>query len=140
MPEARTLRALRKLIRACVDDERTLLHERKFVDPGCAQALTRLAREREQFVMDLERMGRCQELHDGSWAELSREVRRDLWVIAGGRNRGDAITSCRHSLSRTEARYDDVLRSVWPEEMRRVLEIQRRCLREETPELIKLGF
>jgi hypothetical protein len=140
MREAKTTNALRKLIRACVDDERTLLHECKFVGPGYAQALTRMARERGQFVADLERMGQCPLPHDGSWTELSREVGRDIWVTAAGRNLGDAITTCRHSLSRTEARYDEVLQNSWPDEIKDMLEGQRRRLRDETAELIKLEF
>ncbi len=140
MREPKTNHALRKLIRACVDDERTLRHECKFVGPGCSRALTRLARERGQFVADLERLGQCAEPHGGSWTELSREMRRNIWVTAAGPNLGDAITACRHSLARTEARYDEALRTSWPDEIQRALETQRRRLLDETADLIKLEF
>ena len=135
-----TSEVLRKLIRACVDDGRTLRHESKFVDPGRVEALTRLANERELFVKDLERLAKREQRHDGSWSELSREAERDVWVAAAGRNSGDAIASCRHSRARTEALYDEALQVSWPDEVQRVLEAQRRRLHEETGELDKLQF
>lgn len=131
---------LRKLIRACVDDGCTLRHERKFVDDARADALTRLALERGQFVRDLERLAKREQPHDGSWSELSREVARRLWVAAAGRNNGDAITSCRHSRARTEARYEAALQVSWPEEIHRLLTEQRRLLGDEADELNKLQF
>jgi hypothetical protein len=132
--------ALQKLIRACVDDGRTLRHECRFVDAGRAETLMRLAREREQFVMNLERLAKRERPHDGSWSELAREAERDVWVAAGGRNSGDAITSCRRSQARTEAVYEEVLQASWPEEIQRVLADQRRRLRDETDELVRLQF
>jgi|GEM_PF-2295779 len=135
----KTSRVLRELIRACVDDECTLRHESKFVDARRAEALTRLASERGRFVEDLER------LEDGaarrpkaSWAELLSEARRNVWVAAAGRNSGDAIASCRHSRSRTEARYDEAMRRALPDEVRRVLAAQRSRLNDETDELNRL--
>jgi hypothetical protein len=139
-PAMTTTDVLRKLIRACVDDGRTLRHESKFVDPGRVEALTRLARERDQFVADLERLAKREQPHDGSWSELSREAERDVWAAAAGRNNGDAITSCRHSRARTEALYDEALQASWPDEIQRVLAAQRRCLHEEADELNKLQF
>jgi hypothetical protein len=136
----KTSDAIRKLIRACVDDERTLRHECKFVDPGRAETLTRLACEREQFVADLERLGECAQHHDGSWAELSREIGRDIWVTAAGRNNGDAITTCRHSRARTEALYDQALQASWPDATLRVLAAQRCRLHDEADVLNKLQF
>lgn len=133
-------RVLRTLIRACVDDWRTLRHESKFVDPGRVEAFGRLAKERERFAMDLERLAKCEEPHDGSWAELSREVERDVWVAAGGRNSGDAVASCLRSRARTEAVYDEALRGSWPEEVQRVLMDQRRRLQDDAGELTKLRF
>ena len=117
---------LRKLIRSCVDDGRTLRHESKFVDGPRAEALTRLAREREQFVADLERLAQREQPHDGSWSELSREAEREVWVAAAGRNNGDAITSCRHSRAGTEALYDEALLGSWPDETQQVLAAHRR--------------
>jgi hypothetical protein len=89
-----TTDVLRDLVAACVDDERTLLHERRFVDTGRAGALRRLARERALFARDLEwvcdhRMPRGR----GSLVEMAREVGREAWVAAIGRNTGDAIAS-----------------------------------------------
>lgn len=131
---------LRRLIRACVDDGRTLRHESKFVDQVRAEVLMRLAGERGQFVTELERLAECEQPHDGSWGELSREARRNVWVAAAGRNSGDAITSCRHSRARTEAVYDDLLQASWPAEIQRVLAAQRRRLHDEADELIQLQF
>src|SRR5579872_3014250 len=126
---------LRKLIRACVDDECTLRHESTLVDAGRAEPLMRLAREREQFVADLEQLADCEQSHDGSWSELWREAKRNLWVAAAGRNAGDAITSCRRSRTRIEARYDKALQSSWPDEVQRVLAAQRRRVQDEADEL-----
>jgi hypothetical protein len=136
----KTSQVLRKLIRACVDDERTLLHERKFVDAERGEALTRLAREREQFVADLERLAGRRQPHDGSWRELSREVERGVWVAAAGRNVGDAIASCRHSRARTEALYDEALQASWPDEIQCLLAAQRGRLHDEADQLNKLQF
>ena len=132
---------LRKVIRACVDDECILRHEFKFADGKCAVALARLAHEREQFVEDLKRLGDAQPPHDGSWRELSREAARNIVVTAAGRNNGDAITSCRHSRVRTLATYDEALQTPsLPDELHRVLEAQRRRLQEEELELDQLQF
>jgi hypothetical protein len=129
---------LRKLIRACVDDGRTLRNESKFVDPGRLKALMRLASEREQFATDLEGLAKREQPHDGSWGELSREAERDIWVAAAGGNNGDAIASCRRSRARTEALYDEALQGSWPDEIQRVLAAQRRRLHEEADELNQL--
>lgn len=135
-----TADVLRKLIRACVDDGCTLRHESKLVDHVRAEVLTRLAREREQFVMDLARLAKCEQPHAGSWGELSREARRNVWVTAAGHNSRDAIASCRHSRARTEAVYDEAMQASWPEEIQRALEAQRRRLHDEADELIQLQF
>jgi hypothetical protein len=132
---------LLKLICACVDDERTLHHERRFVDPERAGTLDGLARERQQFVTDLEPfVGPGKFRWDGSWAELLRETGRNVQVAAAGRNSGDAVATCRHSRSRTEACYDDALRRQWPPEIRGVLEAQLRRLQNETDLLNRLQF
>ena len=123
-----------------MDDERTLRHESTFVDAGRAEALLRLARERERFIADLERLGDCEESDGGSWSELSRETARDIWVTAAGRNNGDAIRTCRHSRARTEALYDEALQASWPDEVLRVLEAQRRRLVDGIDELNSLRF
>ena len=131
---------LRKLIRACVDDGRTLRHESSFVDSARSKALARLASERRRFATDLERLARGEQSHDGSWSELTREALRDLWVAAAGRNNGDAIASCRHSRARTEAVYDEALEVWWPDQIQRVLVAQRRRLHDEAQELNRLQF
>jgi hypothetical protein len=137
----KTTEVLERLVRACVDDERTLQHERRFVTPGHAGTLIRLAHERGQFVQDLERLGaRSQNRARGSWAELLREARRRVWVFAAGRNNGDAIASCRHSHARIEARYDEALGRACPEEVCRVLAVQRGLLHDETGQLNQLQF
>lgn len=132
---------LRNLIRACVDYQWTLQHERTFVDAGRRKALTRLALERAQFIEDLERMGeRAQSRPIVSWSEFFRELGRDAWVSAAGRNDGDAIATCRRSHARTEARYDDAMRRPLPDEIRRVLAAQRCRLHDEAEELNRLRF
>jgi hypothetical protein len=97
-----------------------------------------LARERRQFVAELERLAESAQLHLGSWSELSREAKRSVWATAAGRNSSDAITCCRRSRARTEASYDEALRSSWPEETQRLLAAQRRRLHEEAGELARL--
>lgn len=137
----KTSKILRNLICACVDDERTLQHERTFADPGRAETLTRLANERAQFVEDLERLGeRSQSRPIGSWAEFFRELGRDVWVAAAGRNNGDAIARCRRSRARTEARYDGAMQAPLPDDVRSVLATQRRRLYDEADELNRLRF
>jgi hypothetical protein len=110
------------------------------VDEVRAETLMRLAGEREQFVKDLERLAKCEQPHNGSWGELSREAQRNVWVAAAGRNSGDAIRSCRHSRARTEAVYDEALNASWSDELQRVLAAQRRRLHDEADELIQLQF
>jgi hypothetical protein len=135
-----TSEVFRKLILACVDHERTLRHESKFVDARRAATLIRLAHERGQFVADLERLGKCPQPHDGSWAELAREAWRGICVTAAGRNARDAISSCRSSRARAEAVYDKTLQASWPLEISSALAAQRRCLQDEAAELNKLAL
>lgn len=131
---------LRKLILACVDHECTLRQEAKFVDATRAAALTRLAHERGQLVADLERLGKCPQPHDGSWAELAREAWRGICVTAAGRNARDAISSCRNSRARAEAAYDEALQASWPLEISNALAAQRRGLRDEATALDTLAL
>jgi hypothetical protein len=137
----KTSHPLRTLIRACKDDERTLQHERKFVDPVTAETLARLAASVRSSVLDLERLGGSgQEGPNGSWAELAHEATRNLWVMAAGRNTGDAIASCRHSHKRTEARYEEAMQGPWGGEIGQVLAAQRSRLHDEVDELNRLQF
>ncbi len=129
------------VIRACVDDERTLQSERRFVDDGRAATLTRLATERGRFVTDLAQLTQSARLpRSSSWAELLREGVRGVWVMAAGRNSGDAIASCRRSLARTEDRYDKALQEPLPLAVRSVLALQRSRLRETEGELNRIRF
>jgi hypothetical protein len=116
-----TSNVLQKLIRPCVDDGHTLRHVCMFVDAARPDALIRLALERGQFVMDLERLAKREQSHDGSWSELSREAARGVWVATAGRNNGDVITSCRHSRGCTDALYEEAVRVSWHEEIHHVL-------------------
>jgi hypothetical protein len=134
----KTTAVIHKLIRACVDDERTLRHESRFVDPARAATLMKLAAEREQFVTELEPFEGTASSRVGSMAELSREVGRDLWVTAGGPNIGDAITACRHSRARTEAAYEHALREYLPDPVLDVLTEQRGRLHDEIAVLDQL--
>jgi hypothetical protein len=132
---------LRKLISAFVDDERTLLHERNFVDGGHTGTLTRLARKRAQFVVELQQLvGPTQRRADGSWSELLREAGRSLKVAVAGRNNGDAIATCRQSSARIEARFDQTMRSPWPDSIRQMMEAQQCCLEDDSAELDQLQF
>lgn len=135
----KTSSVLRNLIRACVDDERTLQHERTFVDSGRRAPLARMARDRQQFVLDLSALADPgQSGPGGSWGELLRELGRNLQVAAAGPNHGDAIATCRHSRQRTETCYDRALQRSWPAAMQRVIEFQRGRLHADADELNRL--
>ena len=124
-----------------MSDGRTFARERKFVGPEHAKTLKRLSRERDQFVADLRVLGGPSRGHPtASWGETLREIARGIWVTAAGPNSGDAIASCRHSNTRTEARYEATMRSPWPDEMHQVLAVQRGRLRDEADELNRLQF
>lgn len=132
---------LRGLMRACVDDERTLKHESGLVDDGRAGTLTRLARERMRFVDELEALAQVGGRRPkGTWAAMVREAARNVWVVAVGKNNGDAIAVCRHSRGRTEALYDEALRLTWPEATSSLLADHRRRLHDETQELNQIQF
>jgi hypothetical protein len=137
----KTSTALRKLIRACVDDERTLRHESHFVSAGRAEALRRLAGERKEFVEDLVRLaGGAPPDPSGSWTERLGEMGHSVWVAAAGRNSGDAIRVCRHSRARTEALYDEAMQTQWPEDVQRVLAAQCGRIHFDAEELNRLRF
>jgi hypothetical protein len=132
---------LRKLIRACVDDECTLRHESSFVDPARAHAIAELVREREQFIEELERFGlQGTRRPTGSWTELLSEAGRNVWVVAAGRNNTDAIATCEHSRARTERRYEDAMQEALPDPIRDVLEAHFTRLHQEADELNQLRF
>lgn len=133
-----TAASITKLLRACVDDELTLEHERQFVDPGRAETLTQLARERERFVIELQRLGRKRRRPSASVREILHEGLRALAVAAAGRSHtGDAISSCNHSRARTEALYDRVMPEL-PPELRRIVDLQRERLHDEKIDLDRL--
>ena len=132
---------LQKLIRACVDEGRMLQRESARADARRGPTLERLARERAQFVVDLEgleslRLRRA----SGSWVELLREVGRDAFVLLAGRNTGDSVAVCRRSRARTEKRYEKALEGRWSDEARRVVAGQRRRVHDEADELIQIQF
>ena len=137
----RTSSVLRTLIRACVDDERTLRNARRFVAADDAEALERLAAEREQFVVDLELLaGPSQRRPTGSWTQLLREAGHDAWVTAAGPNRGDAIATCRDSRARTEARFDVAMQESVPGIVRAAIETQRGLVHDEADQLNRLSL
>jgi hypothetical protein len=135
-----TLRVLRRLMRACLDDERTLLREGKLVDARRAVALERMAHQRDDFLVSLEALAAHRRPSTGTWSDLLREAWRDLWVVLAGRNNGDAIATCRQSNARMEARYDVALRGPWSKNARRLLESQRAMIEGERTELNQLQF
>jgi hypothetical protein len=129
------------VIRACVDDERTLQNERRFVDDWRAATLTRLASERDRFVADLEQLAASPTPRpSASWAELLREGMRGVWVTAAGQNCGDAIASCCRSRTRTEDCYDSAMQAAMPDAVRFVLAGQRSRLHEAEGELNRIRF
>ncbi|HLK40693.1 MAG TPA: hypothetical protein VKU41_28265 [Polyangiaceae bacterium] len=137
----KTPNVLRKLVRACVDDEKTLLHESHFVDARRAAVLTRMAYEREELVADLEQLLEpAPRRPTGSWRELLREARRTVWVWAAGPNNGDAIGACRRSCARTGTTYDRAMQAPLSEETRRILTAHRRRLQDEINALNLLQF
>ncbi len=136
-------RVVAPLIRACRDDGRTLASQRPFVGPHGAEALGRMAREREGFVAELQRLsGAVPDRSSGSvsWRELLREAKTSLWGVMAGHNAGDAIASCRRFSARTEARYASAMARTMPDEVRRVITAQRDRLRDEAGELTLLQF
>jgi hypothetical protein len=134
-------KVLRALIDACLDDERTLLTQRRFVGVRSAEALDRMAKERGHFIAELERLAKpAPRPPDGLWAEFLHKAGRSVWETWAGHNAGGAIASCRQSRARTEARYERALRSELSDKARYVLAAQRRRLRDETHVLNRLQF
>lgn len=127
---------IRGLIRACVDDQRTLLHESKRVGGTLGTTLGKFAHERGDFMTELERLAkRPGRRPSGSLAEHVREAARAIWVLGCGPNQGDAIASCRHSRARTQAHYDQAMRREWPAATRDVLAEHSRRLDGEGQQL-----
>lgn len=130
---------IRGLIRACVDDQRTLLHEATLVGAGLGARLGQLAHDRGLFLTDLEHLApESRARPGGSVAEHVREAARDLWVLGCGRNHGDALAVCRHSRARTQARYEEALRHTWPSHIAWLLGEQSRLLEAEAQELAQI--
>jgi hypothetical protein len=132
--------ALQGLIRACVDEERTLHREARRVGAGRAAVLARLARQRGQFIAELESFDGTLPPPSCSWAEILREGMHNVWVAAAGRHDGDAIARCCRSRDRTENRYERALRGTWPDALRGVLMAQRARLECDAAELNPLRF
>ena len=129
------------LIRACVDDERTLHHECGFVDDHRRVVLSRLAAERTRFAEQLRQLAGTEGADTtSSWRELMREVRRSIRVVAGGPNNSDSVSACRRSRDRTEAVYERVLDLPWPKQALSTLLEQRDRIHDERKDLIAIQF
>jgi uncharacterized protein (TIGR02284 family) len=138
----RSSNVLQTLIESSRDNERMLRHESGFVDTSRRATLTRLADERETTVEQLQavhRSGRRGGV-SGSWIELLRELRRSLRVALGGRNSGDAVAACRHSMNRAEALYDRAVRLPLSKEMLDLILQQRNRVRHANVELMAIQF
>jgi hypothetical protein len=134
-------KTMRALIDACLDDEHTLLTQRRFVSVRSAQTLDGMAKERGLFITELERLAApAPPRPGGSWAAFLRETGRRVWETWAGHSAGGAIASCRQSRARTEAQYERALRSDLSEGERRVLAAQRGRLHDETHVLDRLQF
>jgi hypothetical protein len=141
--DRRSGRRLERLIGACIDDERTLRHESRFVGPGRRAELLRLAFERQQFADELRILSegrRGGSRAGGSFWERLREFARSLRVVAGGPNSGDAIAACRRSGDRTEAHYARAIAWTWSEHVVPTLLAQRSRMREQHDELLAMQF
>jgi uncharacterized protein (TIGR02284 family) len=115
---------LGRLIGACVDDEDALSRASIEVDPVRRRGLERLAREREAFVVELQAAGRTLKGHPparASWKGALRTALHRAWVVAVGRNAGDALSMCRRSQDRTEASYAAALELDWSRELTQVI-------------------
>jgi hypothetical protein len=133
-------RGLHRLIVGCLDDERTLHRESGRVDFQRKEVLSRLADERGRFVEELQRLGEPCAAASESWLALLREFGRAVRVLAGGRNSGDSIASCRRSCGRTEALYEQAMRLEWSHSIRPVLLTHRDRIRHSGGELLALQF
>jgi uncharacterized protein (TIGR02284 family) len=130
--------AIAKVIRACLDDERTLVQRSKLVDAERSELLIRMADERRRFAEELEQFNGQGSRE--SWGTVARELESNLWARVVGRNTGDAVAACRRSQRRTEARYDQVLKLVLPTEVRAALMIQYKHVRAARNELTKVEY
>ncbi len=130
-----------KVIESCLEDERTLVRERKLVDAQKRAVLTRLADDRRRFSEELGRLnGPSPWGGRGSWSALLRELGSDLWVRAAGRNAGDAIAACRRSQHRTDACYEKALELEWPSELKAALSAQHERVHAARHELAAIEY
>lgn len=140
----RTSKAIDRVIDACIDDERMLEHESRFVRGHRRDLLARLAVEQAVFVGRLQGLGFGRGgdrlSHPRSWTELAREVGRLLRVIAGGRSDSDSVAACRRSCIRTEAPFDKALELPWPGAVREALVEQRAHLDGARNALIAIQY
>lgn len=108
----RLLGAIRRLVRACRNDERTLRFEGDFVRSRERRALLgEIAAERADFVRALEELEPPAGAHrpEGSPFAAVGRVGRAMRGHLGVRTDGDAVAHCRGSLGRTAALYERVL-------------------------------
>jgi hypothetical protein len=136
----KTSNGIDQLVGACVDDKRML--EREIAEVGARNRpmLSELAAERGRFVSELRALGGGAARHGGSPIELLRELGRRLERVATGPSNTDAVSACRRSLRRTEARYDKALELSWPDEVRTVLLSQRDRLSLSRDMLISIQY
>lgn len=131
--------AIQKIIESCLDDERTLVHGSKLVDPQERAVLARLADERRRFSEELEHLtapiGRG---NLGSWGALVRELGSDLRARLLGRNASDALAACRRSQHRTDVRYEKALELEWPRELEVALAAQHERVHAAARELAEI--
>jgi hypothetical protein len=136
----RTSNALKKLMDSGCDGERMLRHESEFVEGLPRILLRRLADERQANGEQLRGSGTSSGGGHGSWAELGRELARSVRVAAGGRNRGDAVASCRRAMGRLEEVYERAMVLAWPDETRTLLAAQLVDVRRANQELISVQY
>jgi hypothetical protein len=139
----RTSNGLKRLIVACLDDERTFRNESRFVHESRRIVLGNLASERAGFAKQLRVAGGASHADDRAsrpWSSVLRGLARRIRVAAGGPNSGDAIAECRHSQDRTEGLYDQVVGLPWSKEVLSTLREQRSRIHDVHAELMALQF
>jgi hypothetical protein len=138
----RRFNAIQRLIDSSRSSERVLRHESGFVDGSRRSTLIRLADERRAAVEQLRSVRSRRRFRRAgvSWFALARELWRNLHVALGGRNSGDAVAACRHSMNRAEALYDRALVLGLTETTVALLLQQRNRVRHANVELTAIQF
>ena len=138
----RSSNAIRKVIDACLDDERMLEHESHTVGSRRSAVLHGLAIKRAAFAEQLRQIAgtRGAGSRNGSWTELGRELGRSVRTAVGGPSDSDAITACRRSCRRTESRFDAALALGLPPALHAILVEQRAELDRDMTALVALQY